>query len=35
MPFFGGSKPENKPVHGGYRGMEKAWVLDDFIEWLK
>lgn len=34
MYFFGGSTPEDKAVHGGYRQKEKAWVLDDFTEWL-
>lgn len=34
MDFFGGSTPEDKPVHAGYRQKEKAWVLDDFTEWL-
>lgn len=34
MDFFGGSAPEDKPAHAGYRQKEKAWVLDDFTEWL-
>lgn len=33
MDFSGVTKPEDKP-RGGYRQMEKAWVLDDFIKQL-
>lgn len=25
MDFSGGSKPEDKPAHGGYRKVETAW----------